>query len=55
LKAMEQKELDKAKYINFIKLKKESEFYKMNEIEKRAKDRKFGQFVKKYHDMFKGN
>lgn len=53
LKAVEQKELDKGKYINFIKLKKESEFYKMNEVEKRAKDRKFGQFVKKYYDMFK--
>ncbi|OGG00639.1 ribosome small subunit-dependent GTPase A [Candidatus Gottesmanbacteria bacterium RBG_13_37_7] len=53
LKAVEQKELDKGKYDNYIKLKKESEFYKMNEVEKRAKDRKFGQFVKKYYDMFK--
>lgn len=55
LKAVEQKELDNEKYLNFIKLKKESEFYKMNEVEKRAKDRKFGQFIKKYHDMFKDN
>ncbi len=55
LKATEKKELDKGKYDNYIKLKKESEFYKMNEMEKRAKDRKFGQMVKKYHDLFKDN
>lgn len=55
LKAIEQKELDKEKYDNYIKLKKESSFCKMNKVEKRAKDRKFGQFVKKYHDMFKDN
>ncbi len=53
LKAVEQKELDEGKYLNFLKLKKESEFYKMNEVEKREKDRKFGKFIKKYHDMFK--
>lgn len=55
LNAVGQKELNKGKYDNFIKLKKESEFYKMNEVERRAKDRKFGQFVKKYHDMIKDN
>jgi ribosome biogenesis GTPase len=53
LKAVEQKELDKGKYINYIKLRKESEFYKMNKVEKRAKDRKFGQFIKKFHDVFR--
>jgi ribosome biogenesis GTPase / thiamine phosphate phosphatase len=53
LKAVEQKELDRGKYDNYIKLKKESEFYKMNTVEKRVKDRKFGQFVKKYYDMVK--
>jgi ribosome biogenesis GTPase / thiamine phosphate phosphatase len=53
LTAVKQKELDKGKYDNYIKLKKESDFYKMNEVEKRAKDRKFGQFVKKYYDMLK--
>jgi len=35
-------------------LKKESDFYKMTELEKREKERKFGQFVKKYQDKFKG-
>lgn len=53
LKAVEQKRLDKGKYDNYIKLKKESDFYRMNEVEKRVKDRKFGQFVKKYYDMLK--
>jgi ribosome biogenesis GTPase / thiamine phosphate phosphatase len=53
MKAAEQKMLDKEKYDNYIKLKKESDFYKMDKAEKRAKDRKFGQFVKKHHDMFK--
>ncbi len=33
-------------YDNYIKLRKESDFYKLTEIEKREKDRKFGKFVK---------
>ncbi len=53
LNALKQKRLNKDKYDNYIKLRKESEFYKMNEVEKREKDHKFGKFVKKYHDMFK--
>jgi len=47
LKAVKEEELDKEKYTNFIKLKKEAEFYKMTNLEKRKKDRKFGQFIKK--------
>jgi len=38
--------LDKEKYSNFITLKKESEYYEMNDAEKRNKDRKFGKFLK---------
>ena len=53
LKAVEDKKLDENKYQNYIKLKKEAEFYKMSELEKRAKDRKFGQFVKKTLDQLK--
>jgi ribosome biogenesis GTPase / thiamine phosphate phosphatase len=48
LKAMEEKKLDKDRYANYIKLKKESDFYKMTDLEKKEKDRKFGQFVKNY-------
>lgn len=47
LKAIEEERLDKDKYDNFIKLKKEADFYKMTNVEKRAKDRKFGKFIKK--------
>ena len=50
LKALEEEKLDKDKYTNFIKLKKEAEFYKMNNVEKRKKNRKFGKFIKKAKD-----
>lgn len=53
LKALEEKKLDKDKYDNYIKLKKESNFNKMTYWEKRIKDRKFGQLIKKYQDKFK--
>jgi ribosome biogenesis GTPase / thiamine phosphate phosphatase len=55
LKAIEDKEIDENKYKNYIKLKKEAEFYKMNKVEKREKDRKFGKFVKKALDQIKKN
>lgn len=47
LKAIEEERLDKDKYDNFVKLKKEAQFYKMTNVEKREKDRKFGKFIKK--------
>lgn len=47
LEALEDESLDRDKYDNFMKLKKEAAFYKMTSIEKREKDRKFGKFVKK--------
>jgi len=53
LKAIEDKQLDEDKYRNYIKLKKETEYYEMNDFEKRAKDRKFGRFVKKSLDQIK--
>jgi ribosome biogenesis GTPase / thiamine phosphate phosphatase len=46
LKAVAEGTLDKAKYLNYIKLKKENAFYEMTELEKRKKDRQFGQFKK---------
>jgi ribosome biogenesis GTPase len=39
--------LDKEKYSNYINLKKEAEFYEMNDFEKREKDRQFGKFIKR--------
>jgi ribosome biogenesis GTPase len=55
LKAVEEERLDKDKYTNFIKLKKESEYYKLTNIEKREKDRKFGKFIKKAKDTLKSH
>jgi len=53
LKAVGTKQLDEDKYLNYIKLKKESEFYEMSDAEKRGKDRKFGKFVKKSLEQLK--
>lgn len=47
LEAVKTKKLDENKYLNYIKLKKETEYYEMDEIEKREKDRKFGKFIKR--------
>jgi ribosome biogenesis GTPase len=47
LKAIEDGRLDEGKYSNFIKLKKEAQFYKMTNVERREKDKKFGKFIKK--------
>jgi len=47
LDAIKRNKLDENKYSNYLKLKKEVDFYKMTKLEKRRKDRKFGQFVKK--------
>ncbi len=53
LKAIEEKNLDEDKYQNYKKLKKESDYYEMNSLEKREKDRKFGKFVKKKKNQSK--
>jgi ribosome biogenesis GTPase len=47
LDAIKHNKLDEKKYSNYIKLKKEVDYYQMTELEKRRKDRKFGKFVKK--------
>lgn len=47
LTAMKNGKLDKDKYDNYIKLKKEAGYYEMTSREKREKDRKFGKYVKK--------
>ena len=46
LKAISSGRLDKSKYDNYIKLAKENEYNTMTKLEKREKDRKFGQFIK---------
>ncbi|MDR3643286.1 MAG: ribosome small subunit-dependent GTPase A [Candidatus Doudnabacteria bacterium] len=47
LLAVKSGKLDESKYLNYIGLKKEAAHYGMTELEKRQKDRKFGNFVKK--------
>ncbi len=46
LVALENRELSKERYQSYLSLLKESEYYKMSYVEKREKDRKFGQFIK---------
>lgn len=53
LEAIRTKKLDEGKYLNYIKLKKEVEYYEMTDIEKRGKDRKFGKFIKNSLDQLK--
>jgi len=53
LQAIAEKKLDKNKYSNYLKIKKESDFYQMTDLEKREKDRKFGQFIKKAKEQLR--
>ncbi len=51
--AIQAKKLDENKYLNYAKLKKETEYYEMNEVERKRKDRAFGRYVKKALDQKK--
>ena len=44
--AVENGELPKDRYANYLKLKKESEYYEMSYLDKRKKDKAFGRFIK---------
>jgi ribosome biogenesis GTPase len=46
LAALETRELTRERYQSYLNLLKESEYYQMSYVEKREKDRKFGQFIK---------
>ena len=46
LAALEDGEISREHYENFIKLKKESEFNQMSRADKRKKDREFGRYIK---------
>ncbi len=46
--AVESGELDSGRYANYLKLKKEAEYFEMTELEKRRKDRDFGHVIKHY-------
>jgi ribosome biogenesis GTPase len=53
LSAVRSQELDENRYLNYLKLKKETDFYAMTALEKRKKDRQFGKMVKKALDHLK--
>ncbi len=46
LKALKNGDLSEIQYQSYIQLKKESEHYQMSYLEKRRKDKEFGQFIK---------
>lgn len=46
LKALETGEIEAEHYDNFVKLRRESEYYQMSYAEKRKKDKDFGRFIK---------
>ncbi len=46
--AVEAGEIDGERYRNFVKLRKETQFYDMSRQEKRRKDRSFGKMLKNY-------
>jgi ribosome biogenesis GTPase len=46
LMAIENRELSEERYRSYLKLLKESEYHQMSYVEKRKKDRRFGQFIK---------
>jgi len=46
LTAVQSGNLNEAHYQHYLRLKKESEHYQMSYVEKRRKDKKFGQFIK---------
>jgi len=47
INAVDTGRLDREQYSNYINLKKEAEYYELDKIEKREKDRQFGKFLKK--------
>ena len=46
LKAVKDGELSEARYRNYLKIRKESEYHEMSYLDKRKKDKKFGKMVK---------
>jgi len=46
LRAVKNGELDERRYENYLKLRKESAYYEMSYLEKRARDKKFGKMAK---------
>jgi ribosome biogenesis GTPase len=53
LAAVNSGQLSEGQYLNFIKLKKESDFYALSSLEKKRKDRSFGRMIKSFKKQTK--
>ena len=51
--AVERGELSKDRHYNYLKIRKESEYYEMSYLDKRKKDKAFGRFIKSYKKQMK--
>ncbi len=51
--AVKNGELSEERYRNYLKLKKETEFHELSEIERRQKDKQFGRFIKSVKKQLK--
>jgi ribosome biogenesis GTPase len=51
--AVECGELSKDRHSNYLKIRKESEYYEMSYLDKRKKDKVFGRFIKSYKKQMK--
>jgi len=55
LEAIENEEIDKASYDNYLKMEREKAHFESSVAERRKKDKEFGKFVKKYKKDVKKN
>lgn len=55
LEAIENGEIDKAQYENYLKMEKEKEYFESSVEERRKKDKEFGKFLKNYKKDIKKN
>ncbi len=53
IKAVKMGELDEGKYQNYLRLKKEVDFFELESSERKEKERSFGKFIKKAKKDFK--
>jgi ribosome biogenesis GTPase len=51
--AIERGELSEDRHSNYLKLRKESEYYEMSYLDKRKKDKAFGRFIKSFKKQMK--
>lgn len=53
--AVKRGEIEESRYVNYLKLRRESEFYEMQYQEKRKKDKSFGKMLKNYKKYMERN